>query len=85
MLTLNMKVLIVQLECGKWLLPRVEGDGDVPVLTLHGVGTDHGVLPSASSPNMDFQHFSTPSHLLCFDINKNSKEFGESSFGIYCI
>lgn len=44
-LNFNKKILIFQLECGKWLLPHVEGEGDVSVLTLHGVGTDRGVLP----------------------------------------
>jgi len=40
---------------------------------------------TSSSFNINFHRFYTSPDHLCFDINKNSKEFGESSFGIYSI
>jgi len=66
------------------------------VLALRGVGM--GVLlchrapctprlpfASVTSSNTNWHHFLTSPNHLGFDINKNSKEFRESSFSVYCI
>lgn len=69
-----------------------------PCLGLHRTGIGTGVLhrrgalctrgvpfPAVTSSKRNFRHFFTSPNHLCSGINKNNKEFGESSFGIYCI